>query len=108
VQAYLISYLLAYSLATQVGGQMNTSLPQHVLPTLQGLTGGARADGPLFHLAGRVAENRIVAGIHYPTDIKAGEAVAVRAFLDLTNVASVWNAGGLRDRVRDEFPQYRA
>ena len=30
----------------------------------------------LTYLAGRIGENRVIAGIHYPLDIKAGHEVA--------------------------------
>jgi membrane-associated phospholipid phosphatase len=111
VQSYLISYLLAYSLSDAQG---QTNLPQHRLPPANSSLATFMGDpdpntaptGALFHLAQRVSVNRIVAGLHYPTDIKAGQAVAVQIFKDLQNVASVWGAGGLRDQVRKEFPQY--
>src|SRR5215468_6321849 len=51
VQSYLISYLLGYSLR---------NLPLHYMPPSP-----ADATGPLFDLAARVSENRIVAGVHY-------------------------------------------
>jgi membrane-associated phospholipid phosphatase len=107
VQAYLISYLLAYSFSNQAG---TSKLPQHTLPPanscLADFMVAKRPKGPLFDLAARVSENRIVAGIHYPTDIDAGRAVATQIFRDLQNVTSVWGAGTLRDAVRAEFPQY--
>jgi membrane-associated phospholipid phosphatase len=98
VQSYLISYLLAYSLP---------HLPQHTRPT-----SFADAKGPLFDLAARVSENRVVAGIHYPVDIEAGKAVAIRTFTDLQNIDSIWGNltsphKSLRQEVEDEFPQYK-
>jgi membrane-associated phospholipid phosphatase len=106
VQSYLISYLLAYSLSNAAG---NTNLPQHTLPAPTSSLATFLADltrprGPLFDLADRVSENRIVAGIHYPTDIRAGRAVATQIFKDIQNVNSIWVV--LRNAVRDEFPQY--
>jgi membrane-associated phospholipid phosphatase len=108
VQSYLISYLLAYSLSDAQG---HTNLPQHTLPppnsSLATFIGqGTAPTGPLFDLAQRVSENRIVAGVHYPIDIKAGQLVATQIFKDIQNVASVWGAAGIRDGVRAEFPQY--
>jgi membrane-associated phospholipid phosphatase len=108
VQSYLISLLLAYSLSDPQG---DTNLPQHTLPPANStlavfLAQATRPRGPLFDLAGRVSQNRIVAGVHYPTDIRAGRAVAIQTFKDLQNVASVWGAGGIRAQVRGEFPQY--
>jgi PAP2 superfamily len=97
VQSYLISYLLGYSLG---------NLPLHYLPASPFF---ANATGPLFDLAARVSENRIVAGVHYPVDINAGKAVAIRTFADLQNVVTVWGSGGqdgLRQQVQREFPQY--
>jgi hypothetical protein len=92
VQAYLISCLLAHSLP---------NIPQ------QDLRDPDEPKGPLFDLAHRVSENRIVAGLHYPTDIKAGRAVGIATFRALTQVNSVWDdKGGLRPKVRAEFPQY--
>jgi membrane-associated phospholipid phosphatase len=116
VQSYLISYLLAYSLADAAG---NTNLPQHKLPAptstlAQFLAAATAPTGALFDLAGRVSQNRIVAGVHFPTDIAAGQAVAIQIFLGLQNTI-VWTTGGappqtwlpcLRDAVRVEFPQY--
>jgi hypothetical protein len=104
LQSYLISYMLAYSL---------TKLPGHNTPQ----TNYAAATGPLFDLAARVSENRVVAGIHYPVDIDAGRAVAIRAFTDLQTVDSIWKLGSLvsgsdpdkslHQGVQDEFPQYK-
>jgi acid phosphatase (class A) len=104
VQSYLISYLLAYSLP---------KFPQ------QDLTGGPdQAKGLLFDLAARVSENRIVAGIHYPTDIAAGKAVAIACFADLQKIPEIWAGApatvnppapaivGIMQRVQQEFPQY--
>jgi len=101
LQAYLISYLVAYSLP---------NLPGHVrpaTPVYPNPTGGAAtlATGLLFDLAGRISENRIVAGIHYPEDIEAGLAVAVRCFNDIRSlIPAEWTA--LSQGVQAEFPQY--
>ena len=111
LQSYLMSYLLAYSLSNAAGA---TNLPQHTLPAPNSalavfLAPATRPTGPLFDLAHRVSENRIVAGIHYPTDIRAGQAVAVQTFKDIQTVDSIWHiTTGLRARVRAEFPQYAA
>jgi hypothetical protein len=92
VQAYLMSCLLAYSLP---------NIPQQKLAKLD------TPEGPLFDLAYRVSQNRIVAGVHFPTDIEAGRAVGIAAFRALTKVDSIWDDGaGLRAKVRAEFPQY--
>jgi len=92
VQAYLMSYLLAYSLR---------NIPQ------QNLSNVDTAKGPLFDLAYRVSENRIVAGVHFPTDIEAGKAVGIATFRALKKITSIWDDGeGLRAKVRAEFPQY--
>jgi hypothetical protein len=94
VQSYLISYLLAYSMPR---------LPQHQLPD----PGFENASGVLFDLAARVSENRIVAGVHYPTDIEAGRWVAIECFKVLKQIGSVWtNADSLRAGVAAEFAQY--
>jgi membrane-associated phospholipid phosphatase len=63
-----------------------------------------------------VSENRVVAGIHYPVDIRAGRFVAYRIFQGIQNVPSIWGGAGwdgpppqpksLRGQVRSEFPQY--
>lgn len=107
VQAYLMSYLLAYSLPNIPPGYNEMALQS--------------ADGPLFKLAYRVSQNRIVAGVHYPIDIKAGRIVAIKCFELVQSVYSMWgNAGqqtrltydrslekkSLRQRVREELPQY--
>jgi membrane-associated phospholipid phosphatase len=113
VQAYLISYLLAYSLP---------KLPQQYAPedNLEG------ASGVLFDLAERVSVNRIVAGLHYPTDIVAGRALGRACFKALTRVNALWSlenltgklddfgqafpgardGKSLRALVQEEFPQY--
>jgi membrane-associated phospholipid phosphatase len=105
VQAYLNSYLLAYSLP-RLPQQQNPlpNVPQY--PAQQ-------ASGPLFDLAERVSQNRIVAGIHYPVDIDAGVAVAIECFKDLQKIPSIWGTpatvppvNGLRQAVQAEFPQY--
>jgi hypothetical protein len=118
VQAYLISYLLAYSLP---------KIPQQYTPNDLD-----EAKGPLFDLAYRVSQNRVVAGLHYPIDITAGKAVGIACFDALRNVNSIWGdkdretgefkeqperhrltidtsleEKSLRARVREEFPQYR-
>ena len=105
VQAYLNSYLLAYSLP-KIPQQPNP-LPDP--PTLPPSSSAANSWGPLFELAERVSQNRIVAGIHYPVDIEAGKAIALACFADLRNVSSVWDSSGntaLNRRVKLEFPQY--
>lgn len=100
LQSYLISYMLAHSLP---------KLPEH------GTSSFPNDTGPLFDLAARVSENRIVAGIHYPVDIDAGKAVAAQVFTDLQNVDAIWTLGpltgmhpdkSLRQGVQEEFPQY--
>jgi hypothetical protein len=113
VQAYLISYLLAYSLP---------KLPQQYTPE----DDLDAASGVLFDLAERVSVNRVVAGLHYPTDIVAGRAVGIACFKALTQIESLWSLGNLkgmsddfslalpgglegkslRALVQDEFPQY--
>jgi membrane-associated phospholipid phosphatase len=113
VQAYLISYLLAYSLP---------KLPQQYAPE----DNLDAASGVLFDLAERVSVNRIVAGLHYPTDIIAGRAVGIACFKALTRIESLWSLddlkgklddfclafpGGLEGKslralVQSEFPQY--
>jgi membrane-associated phospholipid phosphatase len=107
VQSYLISLLLAYSFSDEAG---NTNLPQHNQIAASSTVPQFLANpptGPLFRLADRVAWNRVNAGIHFPTDIRAGQAVAFQTFIDIQKVASIWRAGGLREKVRGEFPQYR-
>jgi PAP2 superfamily protein len=105
VQSYLNSYLLAYCLP-RLPQQQNPlpNVPQY---------SAQQASGPLFDLAERVSQNRIVAGIHYPVDIEAGIAVAIELFKDLQNIPSVWGTpattppvNGLRQAVQAEFPQY--
>jgi acid phosphatase (class A) len=93
VQAYLISYLLAGSLP---------NLPQHDISNLDD------PKGVLFDLAKRVSQNRIVAGIHYQTDIDAGKAVAIACFRALQQVGSVWTdpKTSLKEGVKKDFSQY--
>jgi membrane-associated phospholipid phosphatase len=133
IQSYLISFLLAYSFCNATG-QSNLPLvpqpfpaPGGALPIFKLPAANAAfaaffppanpqpSLGPLFHLASRVSENRVVAGIHYPVDIRAGRFVAYRAFQGIRNVRSIWGGAGwdganqprsLRRQVRSEFPQY--
>lgn len=118
VQAYLMSYLLAYSLP---------NIPLQTTPKELDA-----AQGPLFDLAYRVSQNRVVAGLHFPIDIIAGRAVGIACFDALRNVDSIWGdkenqtgelrrkpktshltrdtsleAKSLRARVQEEFPQYK-
>jgi len=96
LQSHLESYLLAYSLP---------NLPGQQLPAAAALARpGPQGSGPLFDLAWRVSENRIVAGIHYPIDIEAGIAVAIACLQDLLQVPSITN---LMTAVAGEFPQYQ-
>jgi hypothetical protein len=98
LQAHLASYLLAYCLPN-LPGQPNP------LPAVNTLARpGPQGSGPLFDLAWRVSENRIVAGIHYPIDIEAGIVVAIECFKDLQQVGSVT---ALMGQVGGEFPQYQ-
>jgi membrane-associated phospholipid phosphatase len=111
VQSYLVSYLLAYSLP---------NIPQQTIP--EDLNA---ASGALFDLADRVSMNRVVAGLHFPTDIAAGKAVGIACFAALTKIDAIWSLdsikeadefsralpGGtegksLRALVQAEFPQY--
>jgi membrane-associated phospholipid phosphatase len=104
VQAYLISLLLAYSFSNAAG---QTNLPQHTQRQANSTVAEFLGDlptGPLFRLARRVSQNRVIAGIHFPTDISAGRAVAFQTFIDIQKVNSIWV--DLRDQVRVEFPQY--
>jgi hypothetical protein len=104
IQSYLMSYLLAFTFTNDTTDA--SMLPQHQLPPIAGTANQFRAQarGALFHLANRVSENRVVAGIHYPVDIAAGQAVAHRIFQDIRNVNSIWVV--LRNAVRGEFLQY--
>jgi membrane-associated phospholipid phosphatase len=98
LQAYLASYLLAYCLPN-LPGQPNP------LPAVNALARpGPQGSGPLFDLAWRVSENRMVAGIHYLRDVDAGIVVAIECFRDLQQVNSVTD---LMADVRTEFPQYQ-
>lgn len=89
VQAYLMSHLLADALR---------GIPQQTLPDDLG-----QAEGPLFRLAHRVSENRIVAGLHFPTDIEAGKAVGIALFRMLQGLAGI---AALQAAVRGELRQY--
>jgi membrane-associated phospholipid phosphatase len=104
VQAYLISLLLAYSFSNAAG---QTNLPQHTQRQANSTVAEFLGDlprGPMFRLARRVSQNRVIAGIHFRTDIRAGRAVAFQTFIDIQKVNSIWV--DLRNQVRGEFPQY--
>jgi PAP2 superfamily len=82
VQAYLISYLLAYSLPRipqQYRGENGTKNFDEKIDFEKDEDLGTET-GVLFDLAERVSVNRIVAGLHYPTDIMAGRAVGIACF----------------------------
>ncbi len=104
LQSYLISYLLVYTLP---------NLPQHVLPSPPVpptmTSSGSVGTGLLFDLAARISQNRIVAGIHYPSDIDAGLAVAIECFNDLQQVSLIPSTliSHLVADVKLEFPQYK-
>jgi membrane-associated phospholipid phosphatase len=83
VQSYLISCLLAGSLP---------NMPQ--LPKT------------LFELADRVSMNRVVAGLHFPTDIEAGKAVGIACCELLTRISSIWSLDPITKA--DEFSQKEA
>jgi hypothetical protein len=65
---------------------------------------GSVGTGLLFDLAARISQNRIVAGVHYPTDIVAGLAVAIECFNDLQKGGLITS---LTNDVKGEFPQYK-
>jgi membrane-associated phospholipid phosphatase len=50
-----------------------------------------------------VADNRVVAGIHYPVDIDAGRAVAIACFNKLKKLDSIIE---LQAEVAKELKQY--
>jgi hypothetical protein len=103
LQSYLISYLVGYSLRN-LPGHNCPAAPAYPNPTGVGIA-PTLAGGLLFDLAGRISENRIVAGLHYPADIEAGLAVAVRCFNDIRSLMPTeWTA--LSQGVQAEFPQY--
>lgn len=94
LQAYLISHLLAGSLP---------GLPQTRVPA----TGDDPGHGVIYDLAARVADNRIVAGVHFHCDNEAGRRAAFACFTDLQTVPAIWtDPDGLKARVQEEFPQY--
>jgi len=92
VQSYLVSYLLAYSLP---------NIPQQTTP--EDLNA---ASGALFDLADRVSMNRVVAGLHFPTDIVAGKAVGIACFEALTKIDPIWSLDSIKRE--DESSQKEA
>ena len=109
------AYLISYSWLTAFQTFRSKSLEE------------STASGVLFDLAERVSVNRVVAGLHYCTDIIAGKAVGIACFEALTRIETLWSAaiskgswimtssvafpGGsegksLRALVQKEFPQY--
>jgi hypothetical protein len=58
------------------GHALQCHLQKHVLDTMIGWTGAGERYGQLDRLAKRIAENRIVAGLHYETDNVEGAKLA--------------------------------
>jgi len=107
VQAYLMSYLLAYSLPRIPQQYRVDSGNKKVLGDDCRDDELGDEQGPLFKLAYRVSQNRVVAGVHFPTDIKAGREIGIECFKVIRRVDTLWNGKeSLRARVREEFPQY--
>jgi hypothetical protein len=135
VQAYLISYLLAYSLPKipqQYRGNGHDNEKKDLSDEDFDKYLGTEK-GVLFDLAERVSINRVVAGVHFMTDIIAGKEVGKECFRLLTKAPSTWSLqplpvkrencaclspsfasslpGGsegkrFRKLVQEEFPQY--
>ena len=84
-QAYLLSQLLAQvmpNVVTNAYGPTATATP------------GTPADFLLDRLAQRVARNREVLGVHYPSDSAAGQGLAAAAFPLLQQCPSLAGAAG--------------
>ena len=93
LQAYLISYCL-----------------QQALPKIPQSTPPANPADPrlgLFALAQRVAENRLIAGLHFRVDNEAGEAIGKLIATKLAALPAGSKYGQLVVDVQAEFPQYK-
>jgi hypothetical protein len=90
LQSYLISYLLAVPLKNLPQQEFSEAKPEE-------------AKGLLFDLAARLAENRVVAGIHYTIDNEAGRDVAIACFKKLQELPLITE---LQAKVADELKQY--
>lgn len=98
LQSYLISYLL-FRVMPNISPQLNkpsTWEKEH--------TG-------LFALARRVADNRVIAGVHFDIDCKAGFLIAQRIDLwfdvwEGSSLQAFSNFRQLLEGARNEFPQY--
>jgi hypothetical protein len=90
LQSYLISYLLAVPLKNLPQQEFSKAEPE-------------KAKGLLFDLAARLAENRVVAGIHYKIDNDAGRDVAITCFKKLQELDLIKE---LQAKVAGELKQY--
>jgi hypothetical protein len=89
LQSFLISHCLFDALK---------NIPQSAKPT------GSSPGTGLFALAYRVADNRLIAGLHFQVDNDAGAAVAEKCLALLNNGTEYPK---LATAVQGEFPQYK-
>ena len=100
LQSYLMSYLLLRALP---------EIPQSSKP-VKGQW--AQEHQGLFALARRVADNRVIAGVHFDIDSEAGFEIACKIDewfeqWQRANTAEFANFAALLNGVKEEFPQFK-
>ncbi|MGH6754399.1 MAG: hypothetical protein ACREDP_19765, partial [Bradyrhizobium sp.] len=80
-ESFLIALILAEVMPT-AASLPNVDAPDNPPPPLAGIS-------PLQQMAARIARNREVLGLHYPSDSKAGRQLAVRTLEILKKCKSI-------------------
>lgn len=102
LQSYLISFLLR---------RVMRDFPQSPRPSESSWNDDTNRHQGLFALARRVADNRVIAGVHYDIDNEAGFRIALKIDdwfeeWSSSNTTGFEQLRALLDAARAEFPQY--